>query len=170
MGFHFSPRASLIHIPVVVQMTARRRSLPGRAASNVLSSCAFRMSGLRRRFSLTRTTAAGFTTKSLIGTARPGEASALFLDHVALALNAHVAPVYGGMNTPRSIHRGGCLLWFSRHSQKTSQHCDNEPRAGCSQIDRAARVHLEAAYLYRQKRGESGQVSCRDLQMCNTLM
>jgi hypothetical protein len=36
----------------------------------------------------------------LPATARPEDAHALFLDHVALALSAHVAHVYGGMNTP----------------------------------------------------------------------
>jgi len=43
----------------------------------------------------------------LPATARPSEASALFLDHVALALTAHVACTYGSMQGQRSPRRGG---------------------------------------------------------------
>ncbi|HWB32779.1 MAG TPA: AraC family transcriptional regulator [Acidobacteriaceae bacterium] len=43
----------------------------------------------------------------LPATARPAEASALFLDHVALALAAHIAHIYGGMKSPTRIVRGG---------------------------------------------------------------
>lgn len=43
----------------------------------------------------------------LPATACPNEASALFLDHVALALTAHVAHTYGSMKGQRSALRGG---------------------------------------------------------------
>jgi AraC-like DNA-binding protein len=51
-------------------------------------------------------------TRSLLSsllpaTARPSEAPALFLDHVALALTAHVAHRYGGMKRNGSLLRGG---------------------------------------------------------------
>lgn len=46
-------------------------------------------------------------TSLLPATACPSEASALFLDHVALALTAHVAHTYGGMKNGLNPLRGG---------------------------------------------------------------
>jgi AraC-like DNA-binding protein len=43
----------------------------------------------------------------LPATARPNEAPAVFLDHVALALTSHVAYAYGGMKTEERQSRGG---------------------------------------------------------------
>ncbi len=39
--------------------------------------------------------------------ARPQETRALFLDHVSLALTAHIAHLYGGMKRPAKSRRGG---------------------------------------------------------------
>lgn len=44
----------------------------------------------------------------------PGEAHPLFLDHIALALSAHVAHVYGGMSPIASSLRGGLAPWQER--------------------------------------------------------
>ena len=52
-------------------------------------------------------TARHLLTSLLPATARPTEASALFLDHVALALTAHVAHTYGGMKVGAHSPRGG---------------------------------------------------------------
>lgn len=52
-------------------------------------------------------TARALLSSLLPATARPEEAPALFLDHVALALTAHVAHTYGGMRTTKSDNRGG---------------------------------------------------------------
>jgi AraC family transcriptional regulator len=54
----------------------------------------------------------------LPATARPAEAPALFLDHVALALTAHVAHVYGGMNAPRASQRGGLAPHQERRAKE----------------------------------------------------
>jgi transcriptional regulator GlxA family with amidase domain len=45
---------------------------------------------------------------------KPGEAHPLFLDHVALALMAHMANVYGGMSPNAGLPRGGLALWQKR--------------------------------------------------------
>lgn len=42
------------------------------------------------------------------------EANALFLDHVALALTAHVAKVYGGLSPMAGIPRAGLAPWQER--------------------------------------------------------
>ena len=42
---------------------------------------------------------------------KPYEAHPLFLDHVALALTAHMACVYGGMNPNAGMPRGGLAPW-----------------------------------------------------------
>ena len=46
--------------------------------------------------------------------AKPEEAHPLFLDHVALALMAHVANVYGGMSPDAGLPHGGLALWQVR--------------------------------------------------------
>src|SRR5260370_25816746 len=48
--------------------------------------------------------------------AKPEEASALFVDHVALALSAHIARVYGGMPVARYPPRGGLAPWRERRA------------------------------------------------------
>lgn len=54
----------------------------------------------------------------LPATARPEEASALFLDHVTLALTAHVAHVYGGMNKGTSARSGGLAPHLERRAKE----------------------------------------------------
>jgi AraC-like DNA-binding protein len=49
---------------------------------------------------------------------RPEEASRLFIDHVALAVAAHVAQAYGGMhNQPRTV-LGGLAPWQERRAKE----------------------------------------------------
>ena len=48
--------------------------------------------------------------------ANPGEAHALFLDYVALALTAHIASVYGGMKAGAGLPRGGLAPWQERRA------------------------------------------------------
>jgi AraC-like DNA-binding protein len=62
----------------------------------------------------------------LPATARPEDAHALFLDHVALALSAHVAHVYGGMNTLRGLPRGGLAPWQERRVKELMSATLNE--------------------------------------------
>lgn len=45
---------------------------------------------------------------------KPHEASSLFLDHLALALIAHVAQRYGGMCANTALPRGGLAPWQER--------------------------------------------------------
>jgi AraC-like DNA-binding protein len=46
------------------------------------------------------------------------QANALFLDHVALALTAHVACVYGGMSADAGMTRGGLAPWQERKAKE----------------------------------------------------
>jgi len=48
----------------------------------------------------------------------PGEAHPLFLDHVALALTAHVACVYAGMNPNAGLPRRGLAPWQERRAKE----------------------------------------------------
>jgi AraC family transcriptional regulator len=50
--------------------------------------------------------------------AKPQEASVLFIDHIALALCAHVAQVYGGMQTSQRPPRGGLAPWQERRTKE----------------------------------------------------
>jgi AraC family transcriptional regulator len=49
---------------------------------------------------------------------KPAEASAVFVDHVALALCAHVAHAYGGMPIARHPPRGGLAPWQERRAKE----------------------------------------------------
>ena len=50
--------------------------------------------------------------------ASPGEAHSLFLDHVALALTAHVASRYGGMRPDAGLSRSGLAAWQERRAKE----------------------------------------------------
>lgn len=50
--------------------------------------------------------------------ARPDEASCLFVDHVSLALAAHVAQAYGGMRSAAHPVRGGLAPWQERRAKE----------------------------------------------------
>ena len=47
---------------------------------------------------------------------RPDHANPLFVDHVALALTAHVAATYGGLRLVRSPPKGGLAPWQERRA------------------------------------------------------
>jgi AraC-like DNA-binding protein len=49
---------------------------------------------------------------------RPEQANCLFVDHVALALAAHVAQTYGGLRTIRSPPKGGLAPWQERRAKE----------------------------------------------------
>ena len=50
--------------------------------------------------------------------AKPEQASVVFVDHVALALCAHVAHTYGGMPVARRPFRGGLAPWQERRAKE----------------------------------------------------
>ena len=58
--------------------------------------------------------------------AKPEEAHPLFLDHVALALMAHVANVYGGMSPDAGLPHGGLALWQERRVKELMSESLNE--------------------------------------------
>jgi AraC-like DNA-binding protein len=54
----------------------------------------------------------------LPATANPREAHPLFLDHIALAVGAHAAHVYGGMSPNAGLSRGGLARWQERRAKE----------------------------------------------------
>jgi AraC family transcriptional regulator len=49
---------------------------------------------------------------------RPDQANALFVDHVASALCAHIAYAYGGVRSVRALPRGGLAPWQERRAKE----------------------------------------------------
>jgi len=49
---------------------------------------------------------------------QPEEASRLFIDHITLAVAAHLANVYGGMCNPQQLVRGGLAPWQERRAKE----------------------------------------------------
>jgi AraC family transcriptional regulator len=49
---------------------------------------------------------------------RPDQANALFVDHVASALCAHIAHAYGGVRNVRTLPRGGLAPWQERRAKE----------------------------------------------------
>lgn len=54
----------------------------------------------------------------LAAVAKPHEANAIFVDHVASALCAHVAQTYGGMRNMQRARRGGLAPWQERRAKE----------------------------------------------------
>ena len=57
---------------------------------------------------------------------KPNEAHSLFLDHVVLALTAHLACVYGGMDPNAGMPRGGLAPWQERRVKERMSASLNE--------------------------------------------
>lgn len=89
----------------------------------------------------------------LPATAKPQEADPLFVDHVALALIAHVARVYGGMRTDSRFPLGGLVPWQERRAKELmSSNLKNEtPLARL-----AAECGLSARHFARAFRQSTG--------------
>lgn len=58
--------------------------------------------------------------------AKPQETSALFLDYVALAMTAHIAHAYGGMDQIQVIPRSGLAPWQERRAKEMMTACLHE--------------------------------------------
>ena len=85
--------------------------------------------------------------------AKPEEANALFVDHVALALSTHVAQVYGGMRAARCSPRGGLAPWQERHAKELM----NSNLEGAIPLNRlAAECGLSVRHFARAFRQSTG--------------
>jgi AraC family transcriptional regulator len=89
----------------------------------------------------------------LPATARPAEAPALFLDHVALALTAHVAHAYGGMNRDRRARSGGLAPHQERRAKELMAASLDED---ISLLRLAAECGLSARHFARAFRQSTG--------------
>ncbi len=89
----------------------------------------------------------------LPATSRPGEAPALFLDHVALALTAHVAHAYGGMNKGGRTQRGGLAPHQERRAKELMVACIKED---ISLVRLATECGLSARHFARAFRQSTG--------------
>lgn len=107
-------------------------------------------------------------TRSLLSsllpaTARPREAPALFLDHVALALTAHVAHTYGGMKKGGSIQRGGLAPAQERRVKELMVASLNED---ISLVRLATECGLSSRHFARAFRQSTGLSPHRWLMQC----
>jgi AraC-like DNA-binding protein len=85
--------------------------------------------------------------------AKPEEASALFVDHIALALSAHIAQVYGGMRVARYPLRGGLAPWQERRAKELL----NANLEGAIPLDRlATECGLSVRHFARAFRQSTG--------------
>jgi AraC family transcriptional regulator len=50
--------------------------------------------------------------------AQPAETPGLFVDHMALALTAHIVSTYGGVHLPSRVSRGGLAPWQERRAKE----------------------------------------------------
>jgi AraC family transcriptional regulator len=84
---------------------------------------------------------------------RPGEVSAIFLDHVALALTAHVAHTYGRMNGARQSVRSGLAPHQERRAKERLVASLN---GNVSMIDLATDCGLSPRHFARAFRRSTG--------------
>ncbi len=92
---------------------------------------------------------AGLAQAVLPSLMRPAEGNALFLDHVALALYAHVAHAYGGARRPGGAERlGGLAPWQERRAKDllTTQLARNVSLAEVARDCDLSRSHFGKAF------------------------
>jgi AraC family transcriptional regulator len=85
----------------------------------------------------------------------PENASKLFLDHVALALNMHFAYAYGGMHSAIRVARGGLAPWQERRCKELM---DDRIGERISLQELAAECRLSISHFaaaFRQSMGAS---------------
>jgi AraC family transcriptional regulator len=84
--------------------------------------------------------------------ARPGDGSAMFCEHIALAVFAHIVRVYGGAPN-RQFARGGLAPW---QLQRACEYIDANLSADPSVSDVADQCELSSSYFSRAFKRESG--------------
>jgi AraC-like DNA-binding protein len=91
---------------------------------------------------------AGLAAAVLPALLRPQETSALFLDHVALALYAHVTQAYGGARIPVAERRGGLAPWQERRAKEllTEELKRDVPLAEVAGACKLSRGHFSKAF------------------------
>ncbi|MDE0853407.1 MAG: AraC family transcriptional regulator [Nevskia sp.] len=88
------------------------------------------------------------------GLAHPEQLNVLFVDHVALALTAHVAHVYGAMQRPHRLGSGALASWQERRAKEAiSAQLDG----GLSLDALAAECGLSRSYFARAFRRTTGK-------------
>lgn len=89
----------------------------------------------------------------LEGLRRPAEANQLFIDHMMLALTAHVAQTYGGLRRDTELVRGGLAPWqIKRACERLESDLGEAP--SLQQI--AAEVDLSVSHFSRAFRISTG--------------
>ena len=84
---------------------------------------------------------------------RPGEHSALFIDHIGLAFHAHVIRAYGDAGPPRATRAGRLSSWQIRRALDfMTAHLDGDPTV--AQL--AQECGLSAGYFARAFRATTG--------------
>jgi AraC-like DNA-binding protein len=85
---------------------------------------------------------------------RPQEAAPIFVDHVTLALAAHVASTYGGMRSVRSGVSGGLAPWQERRAKEVLA---SHPDGAVSMLALAQECGLSAGHFARAFRRSVGE-------------
>jgi len=94
----------------------------------------------------------GFAQTLAAAMARPGDGSAMFCEHIALAFFAHIVRVYGGLPI-RRFARGGLAPWQLRRAY---EFIDGNLGADPSISDVADQCGLSRSYFSRAFKRESG--------------
>jgi AraC family transcriptional regulator len=84
---------------------------------------------------------------------RPGETNVLFMDHMALALRAHIATTYGMLQAPLPAPRGGLAPWQERRAREL---LEANLEGGVSLEDIAGACRLSASYFARAFKQSTG--------------
>jgi AraC-like DNA-binding protein len=90
----------------------------------------------------------------LEGLRRPAETNQLFIDHMMLALTAHVAQTYGGFQRPAGLVRGGLAPWQAKRACEKLE-SDLGGKFSLEQI--AAEFDLSVSYFSRAFRISTGR-------------
>ena len=84
---------------------------------------------------------------------RPGEANQLFIDHTMLAISAHVAQAYGGLQPGSQLPRGGLARWQTR---RACERMESDLGGTLSLQDIAAEFGLSVSHFSRAFRISTG--------------
>ncbi|UQR62354.1 AraC family transcriptional regulator [Bradyrhizobium sp. C-145] len=84
---------------------------------------------------------------------RPNEANQLFVDHMMLALSAHVAQVYGGLRRNTDLARGGLASW---QMKRACERLESDLGGSLSLQQIAAEFDLSVSHFSRAFRMSTG--------------
>jgi AraC family transcriptional regulator len=92
-------------------------------------------------------TISGLGSLLLPALSHPDQANRLFVDHVLLAVGAHIAQTYGGMRPVSRLVRGGLAPWQERRAKEMiAANLDGVPVTELARECRLSRAHFSRAF------------------------